>query len=383
MSGKWISGPAAFLILVLFFLPWVTVSCNGQPIGELTGYELASGGNSDVAVNTDFQLLPSGGQDLALYFFPLAGLLTFGLLALGWIRPKLTGVVGWGQAVLGIVGLLILLLEWLQLSGSSDGAFEINVMPALWGTAVALLLILTGGGVDIWDGLHRRRVAQGTDWGNVPWSPPPARVDSEPWPPQVAVSPGMVASPGMAATDPGRTDVDAAENWSFGYGATQVDSDEFAAPDLPGGTAPLAKRGLVETAVDPEEVSQSWNPPPKVAAQEAASPVDEAVPLAWLVMLEGPKAGEQYRLQKLTRLGRGTENEIVLADTAVSSRHAQVAFQDGQYHYQDLGSTNGSLLLDEASQQWKTVDHIILSDGMQLKLGRIVFHFMSVGRVSA
>ncbi|MCA9936188.1 MAG: FHA domain-containing protein [Ardenticatenaceae bacterium] len=386
MSGKWISGPAAFLILVLFFLPWVSVSCNGQPIGELTGYELASGGDNDVAVTADFQLIPSGGNDLALFFFPLAGLFTFGLLALAWFRPNVMGAAGGGQAALAVMGLLILLLEWRQLSSAGEGAFEIEVMPALWGTAVALLLILAGGAVDIWNGLRRRQMTQAgvlhspSNYGSfvdatpqsTPWSPP---VDPVPYIPPQAASPL-----GMAATDPGSTDVDAVEDWSAGYGATQVDSNEFAAPNLPGGTAPLSQRSLAATAVESEEESQSWNPPPSFVAQEKTP---NTLPLAWLVIAEGAKVGEQYRLQQMTRLGRDAGNEIVLADTAVSGHHAQVAYQDGQFHYQDLGSTNGSLFYDNESQQWNTVDHIMLTDGVQLKLGRTVLHFMSVGRANA
>lgn len=131
---------------------------------------------------------------------------------------------------------------------------------------------------------------------------------------------------------------------------------------------------LAKTAVEPEDMPRMWDPPAPAAGP--ASP--QKLPLAWLVIREGPKAGEQYRLQALTRIGRGPENEIILVDTAVSGRHGQVAFADGQYVYQDLGSTNGSLGLNQETQQWQRVDRMPLRDGAQLKIGRVVLHFMSL-----
>jgi hypothetical protein len=47
MHGRFISGPAALFILLFFFLPWIIVSCNGTPIGELSGYDLARGSLAD------------------------------------------------------------------------------------------------------------------------------------------------------------------------------------------------------------------------------------------------------------------------------------------------------------------------------------------------
>ena len=41
------------------------------------------------------------------------------------------------------------------------------------------------------------------------------------------------------------------------------------------------------------------------------------------------------------RIGRGTENEVVLADFSVSRRHAVIRKESGSWFVQDLMSTNG------------------------------------------
>jgi transcriptional regulator with GAF, ATPase, and Fis domain len=58
-----------------------------------------------------------------------------------------------------------------------------------------------------------------------------------------------------------------------------------------------------------------------------------------------------YRFNKGTiRLGRVDGNDLVLAVSHISSRHAQIRFQDGQYVFSDLDSTNGSLVLREGKR---------------------------------
>ena len=51
------------------------------------------------------------------------------------------------------------------------------------------------------------------------------------------------------------------------------------------------------------------------------------------------------------RIGRGTENEIVLADFSVSRRHAVVRNESGSWFIQDLMSTNGVQLNGVASKR--------------------------------
>jgi adenylate cyclase len=63
------------------------------------------------------------------------------------------------------------------------------------------------------------------------------------------------------------------------------------------------------------------------------------------------------------RIGRGTENEIVLADFSVSRRHAVVRNEGGSWFVQDLMSTNGVQVNGVTSKR------VLLKPGDRLKVG--------------
>lgn len=43
LDGLWVARVAKILALLFFFLPWVVVSCNGDPLVQASGYQLATG----------------------------------------------------------------------------------------------------------------------------------------------------------------------------------------------------------------------------------------------------------------------------------------------------------------------------------------------------
>ncbi|MER3421467.1 MAG: hypothetical protein C4290_13510 [Chloroflexota bacterium] len=62
-----------------------------------------------------------------------------------------------------------------------------------------------------------------------------------------------------------------------------------------------------------------------------------------LVERGGERAGTVHVLRPpITTIGRGGENDIVVASTLVSRRHAQITWDGTQYVLTDLGSTNGT-----------------------------------------
>ncbi|MDQ3870347.1 MAG: DUF3662 domain-containing protein [Chloroflexota bacterium] len=63
------------------------------------------------------------------------------------------------------------------------------------------------------------------------------------------------------------------------------------------------------------------------------------------------------------RIGRASDNDIVLTDERVSRHHGQLASRQGTLVYTDLGSTNGSYVGGVA------VTEIALGDGDELQLG--------------
>lgn len=82
-----------------------------------------------------------------------------------------------------------------------------------------------------------------------------------------------------------------------------------------------------------------------------------------------------YRFDKGTvRLGRVEGNDLVLAVSHISSRHAQIRFQDGQYVFSDLDSTNGSLVLRDGKRILLGATgepEVVLHHGDELILGDI------------
>ena len=65
-------------------------------------------------------------------------------------------------------------------------------------------------------------------------------------------------------------------------------------------------------------------------------------PAARLEFILGPLAGQVVELRDdVTTVGSVAGNTIVLADPAVSRKHAGIRRMDGAYEVADLGSTNG------------------------------------------
>jgi hypothetical protein len=66
-------------------------------------------------------------------------------------------------------------------------------------------------------------------------------------------------------------------------------------------------------------------------------------PMARLEFILGPMANQSLNLSdEVTRIGSVAGNTVVLADPAVSSKHAVIRRVDSTYELADLGSTNGT-----------------------------------------
>jgi pSer/pThr/pTyr-binding forkhead associated (FHA) protein len=93
-----------------------------------------------------------------------------------------------------------------------------------------------------------------------------------------------------------------------------------------------------------------------------------AQPVAILTVTAGPDMGFKFRIKPtaITRIGRETDNDVVLDDKATSRHHAQIQFQEGKYVLTDLGSANGTLVND------RRVPGSTLSEGDLIKIGQNV-----------
>ena len=82
-------------------------------------------------------------------------------------------------------------------------------------------------------------------------------------------------------------------------------------------------------------------------------------------MLSGDQVGREYRLvNRETTLGRGVNNDIVIADPKTSRRHMQIVAENGQYLAVDAGSANGFYLNDHQVQRATLHDGDIITIGL-------------------
>src|SRR4051812_24142997 len=102
------------------------------------------------------------------------------------------------------------------------------------------------------------------------------------------------------------------------------------------------------------------------------------MPPAVLHVIGGADRGKTYELVlPETRVGRGADQDLVLADIAVSRRHFTIHAEGGRYRMRDLGSGNGTLI------NGQRIDTVILNDGDQLECGNTLMRFdHAVSRVS-
>jgi tetratricopeptide (TPR) repeat protein len=91
---------------------------------------------------------------------------------------------------------------------------------------------------------------------------------------------------------------------------------------------------------------------------------------AVLHVIGGNDRGKMYELVlPETRIGRGADQDLVLADIAVSRRHITIHAEGGRYRLRDLGSGNGTLVNSSR------VDSVLLNDGDQVELGNTLIRF--------
>ena len=78
-----------------------------------------------------------------------------------------------------------------------------------------------------------------------------------------------------------------------------------------------------------------------------------------------------------TTVGRVPENLLHIADDSVSSSHAEITFENGNFTVRDLGSTNGTFLNDEP------IESSVLTSGDTLRFGSVSTTFISQAEVKA
>lgn len=144
--------------------------------------------------------------------------------------------------------------------------------------------------------------------------------------------------------------------------AVDLEADSAVAPkDIRIQTALTDAGGLrvVPPARDAAERTQFFRP--------VSGPLREAGPS--LVRIDPAGAGWRHRLDEVTRIGRGFDNEMIIEERTVSRNHAEIRREGGTYRIVDLDSTNGILV-----NSLKVRDHV-LRPGDRIRLGTVEFAF--------
>ena len=109
------------------------------------------------------------------------------------------------------------------------------------------------------------------------------------------------------------------------------------------------------------EPAQPINPgaPNKTVAinlDEFKSPEREIV--GWLLVMEGAQKGADFRIYSgANSMGAGADNDIVVTDEYLSSRHATIRYEDGHYFIIDNNSTNGSYVGEKKITKYELIDN--------------------------
>ncbi len=108
------------------------------------------------------------------------------------------------------------------------------------------------------------------------------------------------------------------------------------------------------------------------AREEAAPTVADRESARLVVVDAGPVAMSKpaYELAETVSIGRGEENDIVVADSFVSHEHALITRYKHGFWLTDLGSTNGTLHNNRRVGQ-----EILLKDGDLIAVGAVTFRF--------
>ena len=105
-----------------------------------------------------------------------------------------------------------------------------------------------------------------------------------------------------------------------------------------------------------------------VEGEEELSP--QVASAATLTLFEGGRPARTLRLgPEAVTLGRLPECDVVVNDPGASRQHARIQNADGSFVLTDLGSTNGTLVNEEA------VRERVLDDGDRITIGETILEF--------
>ncbi len=94
--------------------------------------------------------------------------------------------------------------------------------------------------------------------------------------------------------------------------------------------------------------------------------------MGWLMVEKGPRAGQEFRLQEVTTIGRSGDNDIIIDDPSVSRQHAKVRLEGQTFTIFDLGATNPTQVNGQEIGKHQLID------GDRVEIGDAVLVFKQV-----
>jgi hypothetical protein len=382
MRGKFLTAPAGLLICILFFLPWVTVSCSGDDLGELTGYQLSLG---EEDVSSD-EFTP----DPLLLVIPVTGLLAILASILLFVRPDKSRIVGGVLLFMAMAAITIPLVRGIQLQNAySNATYEVLLRPSLWGTMVGLLGVFAGGVIDLIRAPairgQRQQQAASISSSSPPYNLGGHTILEEDLPQQPKSFPGTGGAT-MLEEDLFKPQSSRKGNYAPFDPQTRDapnTNETIMDDDLPAGMQGVfgSNETIMDEDIDLPRRAQApqTRPYEDLAGGRARPPVErtELLPpeprlVATAVILNGPHQNERIPINETARIGRIPGNEIILDDTAVSTHHATILQQNDTFILKDENSTNGVFIFMSTDNRWERVQQTELRNGSQIKIGRIM-----------
>jgi len=108
--------------------------------------------------------------------------------------------------------------------------------------------------------------------------------------------------------------------------------------------------------------------------QQRAQQGEQTVEPALLSMEQDGCPTQRFPLRAVTAIGRSADNHLVVDDPYASGNHAIVAWRDGGWWLEDLGSHNGTYLNEE-----QIADPTALAPGDRVRIGETTLRFESEG----
>ncbi len=134
--------------------------------------------------------------------------------------------------------------------------------------------------------------------------------------------------------------------------APQVDSDATLIQEANSAeNAPAPKEQAAPKAQEPQERTAIWSASEQTEGgtvlldTESLAAQKSAIPIQHLFGYNSDIKGKKFSLNKdKLVLGKSSLADIIIKDSSVSSRHAEISFERGQWSLSDLNSTNGSYI---------------------------------------